>query len=270
MDISLYFSSLILGLIEGATEFLPVSSTGHLIIAGELLKFNHPSAHVFEIFIQLGAILAIVVEYRQILSEVALSAFNNRTSQNFILRLFIACLPAAILGLLFHKVIKAYLFSPYYVSLALIIGGVIMIAIEKKPLKIKTESTNEISMMQAFKIGCAQCLSLIPGVSRAAATIMGGMLAGLSRKTATEFSFYLAIPIITAAALFDLLKNFHELVPQDLPIFIIGFVTAFLSAYAVIKLFIRFVATHTFISFAWYRIILGMIVFCILVFDHGL
>ena len=261
MDLSLYFSSLILGLIEGATEFLPVSSTGHLIIAGELLNFKQTSANVFEIFIQLGAILAIVVEYRRILFKVASGALHNKTSQDFVLRLFIAFLPAAILGLLFHKLIKAYLFSPLYVSLALILGGIVMIAIEKRPLKVNTKSTNDINRMQAFKIGCAQCLSLIPGVSRAAATIMGGMLTGLNRQTATEFSFYLAIPIITAASLFDLLKNFQDLTMQDLPIFAIGFVTAFLSAYAVIKLFIRFVATHTFISFAWYRIILGILVF---------
>lgn len=261
MDISLYLSSFILGLIEGATEFLPVSSTGHLIIAGELLKFNQASANVFEIFIQLGSILAIVVEYRKTLFKVASSALYEKTSQDFVLRLLIAFLPAAILGLLFHKAIKAYLFSPLYVSIALILGGVVMIAIEKRPLSVHTKSTDRISMMQAFKIGCAQCLSLIPGVSRAAATIMGGMLTGLHRKTATEFSFYLAIPVITAAALFDLLKNFHDLTMQDLPIFAIGFATAFLSAYAVIKLFVRFVATHTFISFAWYRIILGILVF---------
>ena len=261
MDLSLYFSSFILGLIEGATEFLPVSSTGHLIIAAELLKFNQASANVFEIFIQLGSILAIVVEYRKTLFKVASNALHDKTSQNFVLRLFIAFLPAAILGLLFHKAIKAYLFSPLYVSLALILGGIVMMAIEKRPLKINTKTTNDISMMQAFKIGCVQCLSLIPGVSRAAATIMGGMLTGLNRKTATEFSFYLAIPVIAAASLFDLLKNFQDLTMQDLPIFAIGFVTAFLSAYAVIKLFIRFVATHTFIVFAWYRIILGILVF---------
>lgn len=257
MDLSLYFSSFILGLIEGATEFLPVSSTGHLIIAAELLKFNQASANVFEIFIQLGSILAIVVEYRKTLFKVASNALQDKTSQNFVLRIFIAFLPAAILGLLFHKAIKAYLFSPLYVSLALILGGIVMIAIEKRPLRINTKATDDISMMQAFKIGCTQCLSLIPGVSRAAATIMGGMLTGLNRKTATEFSFYLAIPVIAAASLFDLLKNFQDLTLHDLPIFAIGFITAFLSAYAVIKLFIRFVATHTFISFAWYRIILG-------------
>lgn len=261
MDLSLYFSSFILGLIEGATEFLPVSSTGHLIIAAKLLKFNQTSANVFEIFIQLGSILAIVLEYRKTLFKVASNALHDKTSQNFLLRLLIAFLPAAILGLLLHKAIKAYLFSPLYVSLALILGGIMMIAIEKSPLRTNTKTTTDISMMQAFKIGCAQCLSLIPGVSRAAATIMGGMLAGLNRKVATEFSFYLAIPVIAAASLFDLLKNFQDLTMQDLPIFGIGFVTAFLSAYAVIKLFIRFVATHTFIVFAWYRIILGILVF---------
>lgn len=261
MDLSLYFSSFILGLIEGATEFLPVSSTGHLIIAAELLKFNQTSANIFEIFIQLGSILAIVVEYRKTLFKVASNALHDKTSQNFLLRLLIAFLPAAILGLLLHKAIKAYLFSPLYVSLALILGGIVMIAIEKRPLRTNTKTTTDISMMQAFKIGCAQCLSLIPGVSRAAATIMGGMLTGLNRKVATEFSFYLAIPVIAAASLFDLLKNFQDLTMQDLPIFGIGFVTAFLSAYAVIKLFIRFVATHTFIVFAWYRIILGILVF---------
>ena len=261
MELSLYFSSFILGLIEGATEFLPVSSTGYLIIAAKLLKFNQTSANVFEIFIQLGSILAIVFEYRKTLFKVASNALHDKTSQNFLLRLLIAFLPAAILGLLLHKAIKAYLFSPLYVSLALILGGIMMIAIEKRPLRTNTKTTTDISMMQAFKIGCAQCLSLIPGVSRAAAAIMGGMLTGLNRKVATEFSFYLAIPVIAAASLFDLLKNFQDLTMQDLPIFGIGFVTAFLSAYAVIKLFIRFVATHTFIVFAWYRIILGILVF---------
>jgi undecaprenyl-diphosphatase len=225
------------------------------------LKFKQTSAHVFEIFIQLGSILAIVVEYRKILFKVVSNSLHDKTAQNFILRLLIAFFPVAILGLLFHKAIKTYLFSPLYVSLSLIIGGVVMIIIEKRPLRINTKATNDISMIQAFKIGCAQCLSLIPGVSRAAATIMGGMLTGLNRKIATEFSFYLAIPVIAAASLFDLLKNFQDLTIQDLPIFIIGFFTAFLSAYAVIKLFIRFVATHTFISFAWYRIILGIFVF---------
>ncbi len=152
MDLSLYFSSFILGLVEGATEFLPVSSTGHLIIAAEFLKFNQTSANVFEIFIQLGSILAIVVEYRKTLFKVSSHALHDQTSQNFVLRLFIAFLPAAILGLLFHKAIKAYLFSPIYVSLALILGGVVMIAIEKRPLRIITKATNDISMMQALMV----------------------------------------------------------------------------------------------------------------------
>ena len=157
-----------------------------------------------------------MVEYRKTLFKVASHALHDKTSQHFVLRLLIAFIPAAMLGLLFHKAIKAYLFSPLCVSLALILGGVVMIAIEKRPLNVNTKTTNDISMMQAFKIGCAQCLSLIPGVSRAAATIMGGMLTGLNRKVAAEFSFYLAIPVIAAASLFDLLKNFHDLTIQAL------------------------------------------------------
>ena len=203
IDNYLIFVALILGVVEGATEFLPISSTGHLIIVSDLLNFDNSSHEVFEIVIQLGAIVAVVIEYRKKLTATLLGVTHEKSAQDFLINLVIAFIPAAILGLIFHSQIKLYLFNPVTVSIALIVGGIAMIIIEKKMPK-NVPLNNTIKKSQALTIGLAQCLALVPGISRAASTIMGGVISGLDRKTATEFSFYLAIPIIFAASMFDL------------------------------------------------------------------
>ncbi|SNR61009.1 Undecaprenyl-diphosphatase [Methylobacillus rhizosphaerae] len=265
MDFLLLLKALLLGIVEGATEFLPISSTGHLIIIGDLLNFNDEKGKVFEIVIQLGAILAVCWEYRARLTSVA-STLHTATSQRFILNLFIAFLPAAVLGLLLHGFIKAHLFSSVTVACALIIGGLVILLVEHfyAPHKTsdvrKTASLNEISPWQALKVGCAQSLAIMPGVSRSGATILGGMIFGLDRKTATEFSFFLAIPVMLAATFYDVYKNFGLFVLEDLGMFAVGFITAFLAALVAIKTLIRYVANHDFKGFAYYRIVLGIIV----------
>ena len=264
MDIILLIKSIIMGLVEGATEFLPISSTGHLIIAGDLLNFlSKEKRDVFEIIIQLGAVLAVCFEFRKRLINTAQHMTKDAAAQGFILNLFIAFLPAAVLGLLFHKAIKAYLFSPITVAFALIVGGFVILIIEKYANQSNTNSIEAITPKQALKIGFAQSLALMPGVSRAGATILGGMVFGLNRQTATEFSFFLALPIMFAATGFDLIKSWKMLDINDLSLFMAGFITAFLSALLVIKMLIRFVATHDFKGFAWYRIIFG---FCVLAY----
>lgn len=284
MDLILLFKALILGLVEGVTEFLPISSTGHLIIAGDLLNFNDSKGKVFEIVIQLAAILAVCWEYRKKLMKTALDLSPQFTSQRlahqtshqsnayqFVINLLLAFLPAALLGLVFHDAIKTYLFSPLTVAIALIVGGFVILWIENKSLNTSASytrtgintSTNHIDNItrkQAIQIGFAQSLALIPGVSRAGATILGGMVFGLNRQIATEFSFFLAIPIMFAATGYDLLKNWRLLAIDDLAMFTVGFITAFISALIVIKMLLRFVATHDFRGFAWYRIVFGAIV----------
>ena len=257
--ISKYLEASILAFIQGFSEFIPVSSTGHLIIAADLLSFSNNSSQVFEIFIQLGAILAVVIEYRKKISSTFVDLHSSKIAQNFTLHLIIAFIPAALLGFLFHDLIKYFLFNPTTVAIALITGGIVIILIEKLLPERKIITVDHISKYQALFIGLAQCLSLVPGVSRAGATIMGGLIAGLDRKTSTEFSFFLAIPIIVAASLFDLSQNFHLLNKSDLIIFTTGFVTAFISALLIIKIFIHFVANHNFIIFGWYRILIGII-----------
>jgi undecaprenyl-diphosphatase len=263
MDLILLLKALVLGLVEGATEFLPISSTGHLIIVGDLLNFNDEKGKIFEIVIQLGAILAVCFEFRKRLIKTFTHITSEASSQNFAINLVIASLPAALVGLMFHDFIKAYLFSPITVAIALIVGGFAIIFIEKFTRHSNIQQIETITTTQAFKIGLAQSLALIPGVSRAGATILGGMVFGLSRQTATEFSFFLAIPIMFAATGFDLFKSGNLLHIADFPMFIVGFITAFLSALLVIKMLIRFVASHNFIGFAWYRIIFGL---CVLVY----
>ncbi len=259
----LIIKAIILGIVEGATEFLPVSSTGHLIIASDLLNFNDGKGNVFEIVIQLGAILAVCFEFRKRLANTINHIFNEPSAQGFAINLAIAFMPAALLGLYFHDVIKQYLFSPITVAIALIVGGFVILFIEKYTSHANTEKIEAITPIQALKIGFAQSLALVPGVSRAGATILGGMVFGLTRQTATEFSFFLAIPIMFAATGYDLLKNWGLLSAADLPIFATGFITAFLSALIVIKVLIRYVANHDFAVFAWYRIIFG---FCVLIY----
>ncbi|MDR2219386.1 MAG: undecaprenyl-diphosphate phosphatase [Methylobacillus sp.] len=259
MDFYLLFKALILGIVEGATEFLPISSTGHLIIVGDLLDFNDARGKVFEIVIQLGAILAVCWEYRVRITHV-FGHLNEPASRRLIVNLALAFLPAAVLGLIFHDAIKTYLFSPITVAIALIVGGFAILIIEKFAPAPDTQSVDEMNWQHALKVGLAQSLALFPGVSRAGATILGGVAFRLSRRAATEFSFFLAIPIMFAATGFDLLKSRHDLHAGDLPIFIVGFVTAFFSALLVVRALLRFVAQHDFRMFAWYRIVFGAIV----------
>ena len=258
MTLLFLIHAFILGVIEGLTEFLPISSTGHLIIGAYLLNANYSNIHVFEIFIQLGAILAIVYEYRNLLSQKIIS-IKQRSSKNFFINLFLAFFPAAFIGLLFHRTIKTDLFNPMSVPLALLIGGLVILVIENSLKKRSYKSVEQISFKTALEIGLFQCFALIPGVSRSGATIMGGMLLNLNRKSATEFSFFLAIPIIFAASFYDLLKNLDSLSSDDTLFFLIGFVTSFFSALIVIRFLIRFVATNDFKVFAYYRILIGIL-----------
>jgi undecaprenyl-diphosphatase len=260
MDIILLLKAFILGIVEGATEFLPISSTGHLIIVGDLLHFNDDKGKVFEIVIQLAAILAVCWEYRRKLIDTALHITNQSKAQQFVINLLLAFLPAAILGLVFHSAIKQYLFSPITVAIALIVGGFAILWIEQLPLATKTADIDDMTPKQALKVGFAQSLALFPGVSRAGATILGGMLFGLDRKTATEFSFFLAIPIMFAATILDVYKSWHILSLDDAGLFAVGFITAFISALVAIRFLLKFVASHDFKVFAWYRIIFGAVV----------
>ncbi len=259
MEIPLLIKALILGIVEGLTEFLPVSSTGHLIIVGDLLGFNDEKGKVFEIVIQLGAILGVAWDYRARVGQL-ITGLNTKHEQRFLLNLFIAFLPAAIVGLLLHHQIKVYLFNPVTVAIALIVGGFAILWIERLPLRVRLTSMEDVGPMDALKIGIAQTFSLFPGVSRAGATIMGGLLSGLSRTAATEFSFLLAMPIMFAATFFELLNNHALFEAADIPVFATGFVTSFVSALIIVKVFLRFVANHTFTAFAVYRIIFGALV----------
>jgi undecaprenyl-diphosphatase len=267
MDIYLMLKAIIMGLVEGATEFIPVSSTGHLIIAGEWLDFlDKDKRDVFEIMIQLGAVLAVCVEFRQRLIQTVQRIQTDPDAQHLVRNLVIAFLPAAILGLAFHHQIKEFLFSSFTVGIALIVGGILILIIEKFVPPGKVQDIDHISLKQALQIGFAQSLALIPGVSRSGATILGGMCFGLSRQTATEFSFFLALPIMFAATGYDLLKARDLLSLDDAFIFLIGFVTAFLSALVVIRALIKFVSQHSFAVFAWYRIVFGILI--LLFFAH--
>jgi undecaprenyl-diphosphatase len=260
MDFILLFKAFILGIVEGATEFLPVSSTGHLIIMGDLLDFNDTRGKVFEIVIQLGAILAVCWEYRAKIGHVLAKVASEPASQRFALNLFIAFLPAAVFGLLFHHAIKEYLFSPITVAIALIVGGFAILFIEKNAPQPDTHSLDDMDWKHALKVGFAQCLALFPGVSRAGATILGGVMFRLDRRAATEFSFFLAIPIMCAATTLDVYKSYGDLHAADLPVFAVGFVMAFFSALLVVKGLLRYVAHHDFRAFAWYRIVFGALV----------
>jgi undecaprenyl-diphosphatase len=259
MELLIILKAFLLGIVEGLTEFLPVSSTGHLIIVGDLINFNGDRAKTFEIFIQLGSIFGVMWFYRSRLTTLATS-MKQASSQHFAINLFIAFLPAAIVGLLFHKHIKAYLFDPKVVAGALIFGGVLILIIERFAQKPKIEDVDKLSYLDALKVGIAQTAALFPGISRSGATIMGGLLGGLSRKTATEFSFFLAMPTMFAATLYDLYNNIHLLDRNDIVIFATGFIMAFFVALIVVKLFLAYVAKHNFTAFAYYRIIFGSLV----------
>ncbi|HNB02557.1 MAG TPA: undecaprenyl-diphosphate phosphatase [Nitrosomonas sp.] len=259
MGWALLLKALILGLVEGLTEFLPVSSTGHLILIGDLLNFNDEKAKVFTVAIQLGAIFAVCWEYRERL-KAAVAGLGSPSSNRFFLNLFIAFLPAAILGFFFIKIIKFYLFHPLPVALALIIGGILILWAERRKHVVEVDQVEAMDWKHALKIGCAQCLALIPGTSRSGATIIGGLFFGLSRKAAAEFSFFLAIPVMFAATFYDVYKNRDLLIIDDLTLFAVGFIAAFLSAWLAIKGLMRYISNHDFTIFAWYRIVFGLVI----------
>lgn len=260
MDGILLFKGLVLGVVEGITEFLPVSSTGHLILAGDLLGFDDEKAKVFEIFIQLGAILAVVWLYREKVLGTIKGLPTNKEARSLAMNVMIAFLPAAVVGLLTHTYIKAHLFNPVTVAGALIVGGVAILLIERMHHRAHVRNVDGISLKQALGTGFAQCLALFPGVSRSGATIMGGLLIGFDRKVAVEFSFFLAIPTMFAATGYELLKGVNALSLSDVPLFLIGFITAFFSALVVIKAFLGYVSKHDFSGFAYYRIVFGLLV----------
>ena len=265
MDIVLALKALIMGLVEGFTEFLPISSTGHLILAEHLLGFHgmEEKMKVFEIVIQAGAIFAVCWEYRARIAAV-LTGLGDPKQQRFALNVLIAFLPAAVLGVLFNKAIKAALFAPVPVALAFIVGGFVILWVEKRekdnPAMARINSVDEIRPVDALKIGIAQAFALIPGTSRSGATIMGSMIFGFSRKVATEFSFFLAIPTLLGATVYSLYKARNLLSANDLPMFGIGTVAAFISAFLCVRWLLRYISSHTFTAFAWYRIAFGLMV----------
>ena len=260
----LLWKAALLGLVEGATEFVPVSSTGHLILVGEWLHLVDERTKTFEIFIQLGAILSVVWLYRARLAHALLAARTEPASRRLLVNLLIAFLPAAIVGFLAHDWIKERLFTPGVVATALMVGGILILAIERWQPRERVAEVGDVSLGTALGIGLAQVLSLVPGTSRSGATIMGGYALGLSRRAATEFSFFLSIPVMVAATGYDLLKSRDALTMADAPAFAVGFVVAFVSALIVIKAFLGFVSKHSFAAFAWYRIALGALLLVLL------
>jgi len=260
MDYFIYLQALILGLVEGFTEFLPISSTGHLILTGQLLGFNDEKAKLFEIVIQSGAILAVCWEYRHRIARVICGAGHDPMAQKFIVNIAVAFIPLAVLGLLFGKEIKTYLFNAPVVACAFILGGFIILWAERRPQRVRVDSVDEIDLVDAMKLGLAQALALIPGTSRSGATIIGGLLFGLSRQAATEFSFFLAIPTILLATAYQLYKERALLSMDDLGMWATGFIAAFISAFFCVRWLLRYISTHDFTIFAWYRIAFGIVV----------
>ena len=260
MDPILLFKALILGIVEGLTEFLPISSTGHLIILGSLLDYTDEQSKVFKIVIQLGAILAVCWDFRERIGKALGGLGSDPVQQRFAGLLLVGFLPAAVLGLLFHSTIKAYLFNPLSVAGALIVCGFLILYIERKAYHPRISSVDDMRWPDALKVGFAQAMAMFPGTSRSGATIMGGLIFGLSRKTATEFSFFLAIPTMFAATVYDVYKNWSLLHMADLPVFAVGFLAAFVAAMLTVKALLRYVSNHDFTVFAWYRIVFGVVV----------
>ena len=264
MDIALLIKAAIMGVVEGLTEFLPISSTGHLILAGALLGFDDDKAKVFDIAIQTGAIFAVIMVYWQKIRSTVVALPTQRQAQRLTLNVLIAFLPAVLLGLLFGKAIKAHLFTPTVVASTFIIGGLIILWAERRqarnPAVARIQEADDMTAVDALKVGLAQCLAMVPGTSRSGATIIGGMLLGLSRKAATDFSFYLAIPTLIGAGAYSLYKERALLSLTDLPVFTVGLVFSFLSAWLCVRWLLRFIATHSFVGFAWYRIVFGLVV----------
>ena len=264
MDTVLLVKSAIMGIVEGLTEFLPISSTGHLILAGALLGLDDAKGKVFDIAIQTGAILAVIIIYWQKIRDTIVALPNQRQAQRFAANVLVAFLPAVVLGLLFGKAIKAHLFTPVVVASAFIVGGFIILWAERRQANAATAprilDVDAMSGLDALKVGLVQCLAMIPGTSRSGATIIGGMLLGLSRRAATDFSFYLAIPTLIGAGVYSLYKERALLSMADLPMFGVGLLFSFLSAWLCIRWLLRYIASHTFVGFAWYRIAFGIVV----------
>ena len=259
-ELPLLLKALILGIVEGLTEFLPISSTGHLIIAGSLLDYTNDQSKVFEIVIQFAAILAVCWLYRVRLLGVVKGMWAPGPEQRFALNILIAFMPAAVLGFLLHSLIKAHLFNPISVAFALIVGGFVILWVERRDLPVRYASVEDITWREALKVGFAQAIAMFPGVSRAGATILGGIFFGLSRQAATELSFFLAIPTMLAATVLDVYKARDILSVDDIPVFAVGFVASFIFAMLAIKGLLRFISHHNFNAFAWYRIVFGLIV----------
>ena len=258
MDWTLAWQAVVMGVVEGITEFLPISSTGHLILTAAWLDFwTEEKRAVFEVAIQLGAILSVCYEYRERLWGVA-TQLGQAGAQRFVLNVLVAFMPAALLGFFFLKTLKLYFFNPTSVAIALVVGGVVILVAERRQVTVRVQTVDDMRWQDALKIGLAQCLALIPGTSRSGATIIGGLLFGLSRTAAAEFSFFLAIPTMFAATLYDSYKNRDLFALSDLPIIAIGFVVSFIVALAVIRALMRFISRHDFTVFAWYRIAFGL------------
>lgn len=260
MDYYPLLQALILGVVEGLTEFLPVSSTGHLILAGELLHFNDEKGKLFEIVIQSGAILAVCWEYRERIVRVLTGLPREPAAQRFALNIAVAFMPLAVLGLLFGKAIKAHLFNAPTVATTFILGAFIILWAERREHRVRVENVEDLTLADAFKLGLAQACALIPGTSRSGATIIGGLLFGLSRKAATEFSFFLAIPTLMVATAYQLYKERALLDVNDIGMWVVGFLAAFASAFVCVRWLLRYIATHDFTIFAWYRIAFGCII----------
>ena len=260
MDLLLLLKAAILGVVEGLTEFLPVSSTGHLIVAASLLDFNDARGKLFEIVIQSGAILAVVWEFRARIAAVLAGMTRDAAARRLLVNIAIAFLPLAVLGLLFGKALKSHLFNAPTVAAAFIVGGFVILWAERRNHRIRVTSVDDMSALDALKVGLAQALALVPGTSRSGATIIGGMLFGLSRQVATEFTFYLAIPTLGLASVYSLYKERELLSLDDLGVWAVGMLSAFISAFACVRWLLRYVATHTFVPFAWYRVAFGGLV----------
>jgi undecaprenyl-diphosphatase len=261
LDIVLLVKAAVMGVVEGLTEFLPISSTGHLILAGALLGFDDEKAKVFDIAIQTGAILAVIIVYWQKIRQTLRALPTEREAQLFVMNVLIAFLPAVVLGLLFGKAIQQHLFTPAVVASTFILGGFVILWAEKRDSHIVTvHEAEDMDWKYALKVGLVQCLAMIPGTSRSGATIIGAMLLGLSRKAATDFSFYLAIPTLVGAGVYSLYKQRALLTVADLPMFTVGLVFSFISAWLCVRWLLRYISTHSFTPFAWYRIAFGIVV----------
>lgn len=264
VDLTLLMKAAVMGVVEGLTEFLPISSTGHLILAGALLGFDDDKAKVFDIAIQTGAILAVILVYWTKIRDTLVALPSQKQAQQFALNVLIAFVPAVLLGLLFGKAIKAHLFNPTVVASTFILGGLVILWAERRQRQAATAprilEVDAMGWRDALKVGLVQCLAMVPGTSRSGATIIGGMLLGLSRKAATDFSFYLAIPTLIGAGAYSLYKERAMLSLADAPMFAVGLVFSFISAWLCVRWLLRFIASHSFVGFAWYRIVFGGVV----------